>query len=115
MLDTSNADFPFTNKRYWTDHDIFNIANIPYDPVDIAQYPQLVPLILQNCRLIVVDANERDISLLNKSKVVNPVDNVSVYGICLLLHGGHLLRSHLAFCVVWEVVILYGMRKSIQR
>ena len=30
-------------------HDIFNIANIPYGPVDFAQYPQFVPLLPQNC------------------------------------------------------------------
>ena len=44
-------------------HDIFNIANIPYGPVDFAQYPQFVPLLPQNCRLIVVDAKERGTSL----------------------------------------------------
>ena len=33
-------------------HDIFNIANIPYGPVDFAQYPKCVPLIPQNCRLL---------------------------------------------------------------
>ena len=70
-------------------HDIFNIANIPYGPVDFAQYPQFVPLIPQNCRLVVVDAKERGTSLLYKSKVVNPVDNVPVYDVCLLLHGEH--------------------------
>ena len=40
-------------------HDIFNIANIPYDPVHFAQYPQFAPLLPQNCRLIVLDAKER--------------------------------------------------------
>ena len=70
-------------------HDIFNIANIPYGPVDFAQYPQFVPLLPQNCRLIVVDAKERGTSLLYKSKVVSPVDNVPVYDVCLLLHGEH--------------------------
>ena len=89
-------------------HDIFNIANIPYDPVDFAQYPQFVPLIPQNCRVIVADAKERGTSLLYKSKVVNPVDNVPVYDACLL-------RSQLAVGVVWEVVLLHGLRKSIQR
>ena len=62
-------------------HDISNIANIPYGPVDFSQYSQFVPLILQNCRLIVVDAKERGTSLLYKSKVVNPVDNVPVYDV----------------------------------
>ena len=70
-------------------HDIFNIANIPYGPVDFAQYPQFVPLIPQNCRLIVVDAKERGTSQLYKNKVVNPVDSVPVYDVCLLLHGEH--------------------------
>ena len=70
-------------------HDIFNIANIPYGPVDFAQYPQFVPLLPQNCRLIVVDAKERGTSLLYKRKVFNPVDNVPVYYVCLLLHGEH--------------------------
>ena len=40
-------------------HDIFNIANIPFGPVDFAQYPQFVPLIPQNCRLVVVDDNDK--------------------------------------------------------
>ena len=70
-------------------HDIFNIANIPYGPVNFAQYPRYVPLIPQNCRLIVVDAKARGTSLLYTSKVVNPVDNVPVYDVCLLLHGEH--------------------------
>ena len=71
----SSADFPFTNKGY--------------GPVDFAQYSQFVPLLPQNCRLIVVDAKERGTSLLYKSKVVNPVDNVPVHDVCLLLHGEH--------------------------
>ena len=70
-------------------HDIFNIANIRYGPVDFAQYPQFAPLLPQNCRLVVVDAKERGTSLLYKSKVVNPVDNVPVHDVCLLLHGEH--------------------------
>ena len=69
--------------------DIFNIANIPYGPVDFAQYPQFAPLIPQNCRLIVVDAKERGTSLLYKSQVVNPVANVPVHAVCLLLHEEH--------------------------
>ena len=36
--------------------DILNIANVPYDPVKFAQYPNGVPLLSQNCRLIDVDA-----------------------------------------------------------
>ena len=47
----------------------------------------MCPLLPQNCRLIVVYANERGTSLLYKSKVLNPVDNVPVYDVCLLLHG----------------------------
>ena len=70
-------------------YDILNIVNIPCGPVDFSQYSQFVPLLPQNCRLIVVDANERGTSLLYKSKVVNPVDNVPVYDVCLLLHGEH--------------------------
>ena len=70
-------------------HNICIIANIPYGPVDFAQYPQFVPLLLQNCRLSVVDAKQRGTSLLYKIKVVNPVDNVPVYDVCLLLHGEH--------------------------
>ena len=37
-------------------HDMFNIVNIPYGHVEFTQYPQCVPLLPQNCRLIVVDA-----------------------------------------------------------
>ena len=59
-------------------YDIFNIATIPYGPVDFTQNPQFVPLFPQNCRLIVVDIKERGTSLLYKSKVFNPVDNVPV-------------------------------------
>ena len=70
-------------------HDIFNIANIPYVPVDFAQYLQFVPLLPQNRRLIVVDAKERGTSLLYKSKVFNPIDYVPVDAVCLLLHGEH--------------------------
>ena len=66
-------------------HNMFNIANIPYGPVDFAQYPKFV--LHPNCRLIVVDAKERGTSLLNKSKVVTLVDNVPMYDVCLWLHG----------------------------
>ena len=44
--------------------DVFNIANIPYGPMDVAQFLQFAPLLSQNCRLIVVDVNERGTSLL---------------------------------------------------
>ena len=70
-------------------HNILNIANNPYGPVDLSQYPQFVTLLPQNCILIVVDAKERSTSLLYKSKVVNYVNNVPVYDVCLLLHGKH--------------------------
>ena len=60
-------------------YDIFNIANISYGPVDFYQYPKCVPLIPQNCRLIVVDAKGRGTALWNKNKMANPVDNVPVY------------------------------------
>ena len=84
MAIMSSADFPFINKRYWSEFDIFNIANIPYGPMDFAQYSQCVPLIPQNCILIVGDAEERGTSMLYKSQVVNPVDNVPVYDVYLL-------------------------------
>ena len=64
MLKDQNARYVecqfsiFNQKVLDRVHDIFNIANIPYGPVDFAQFPQFVPL-LQNCRLIVVDAKER--------------------------------------------------------
>ena len=70
-------------------HDIFNIANIPYGPVDFAHYTQFATLIPHNCRLIIVDAKERGTSLLYKNKVFNPVGNVPVYVVCLFLHGEH--------------------------
>ena len=47
--------------------------------------------------IIVVDAKEMGTSLLYKSKAVNPVDNVPVYDVCLLLHG-ETLTTHLTHC-----------------
>ena len=83
MLITSNADFPITNKRYWAEFTIcltlWHRGTYPVPPI-CHHLPQIY-------RLIVVDANERGTSLLQKSKVFKPVDNVPVYGVCLLLHG----------------------------
>ena len=86
----SSDDFPFTNKRYWTEFTIsLTLLISRMAPWTLLSTPNLSPSSPQNCRLVVVDAKERGTSLLYKSKVVNPVDNVPVYAVCLLLHGEH--------------------------
>ena len=76
----SSADFPFTNKRYWTEFTIFLTLLISrMAPWTLRSTTNLSPLLPQNCRLIVVDAKERGTSLLYKNKVVNPIDNVPSY------------------------------------
>ena len=58
-------------------------------PWTFAHYPQICPHLPQKCRLIVVNAKERDTSVLYKSKVFKPAYNVQVYDVGLLLHGEH--------------------------
>ena len=70
-------------------HDILTLLISRMAPWTLHSTPNLSPSSPQNCRLIVVDAKERATSLLYKSKVANPVDNVPVFDVCLLLHGEH--------------------------
>ena len=70
-------------------HDILTLLISCMAPWTLFSTPKFVPIIPQNCRLIVVDAKERGISLLYTRKVINPVDNVPVYNVCMSLHGEH--------------------------
>ena len=45
------------------------MSDCPYVPVDLTQFRQFVPLLPQNCRLVVVGAKEKGTSVLYKISV----------------------------------------------
>ena len=60
-------------------HDILTLLISRMTPWSLLSTPNLYPS----------SPRTADISLLYKSKVVNPVDNIPVYDVCLLLHREH--------------------------
>ena len=86
---TSSADFPFTNKMYWTEFTIFLTLLISRMAWVLCPVPLIFPIYPLNCIIIVVSAKERGTSLLYESKVIKHVDNVPVHDVCLLLHREH--------------------------
>ena len=63
-------------------------SGVQYGPVDCTQYHFFLPYLLQNSRLIVVDAKDRTKKLLYKSNIVYPSDS-PVNNVCLLLFNNH--------------------------
>ena len=66
----------------------FKTSGVQHGPVDCTQYNLLLLCLLQNSRLIVVDAKEITKKLLYKSNVVNP-NYYPVNNVCLLLFNKH--------------------------
>ena len=74
---TSSVEFPFTNKRYWTEFTIFLTMLICRMAPWTFPRPPICSLLLQNC-IPIVDAKVMGTSLLYTIIVVNLVDNVPV-------------------------------------